>query len=516
MAEYSKKIVKGTITVLIFTFLSALLGYVLKFVFARYLQVEEIGLFYSVLGFILFFAFIRDLGLSDSLTYFIPRFKVDNKKKNIKSAILFTLYIQMAIGILFAVVFVALSNTLVKYYFKDERALFLILGLAFYFVIEGIYEVLFQSFQGFQDMFLFQGLEFSFQVISLAFFLVFIFAKIPITYFAIVYLISMIISTTIFFVLFVKKLFPDFFYIKTKISKKLKKEMLEYSFPTMMGSLAGTIFSQQSVFFLTFFVGLEAVGYYVMAHALAKISIFFFKAVNFVFSPIMSEMWKKKDIKSLNYYFNEMITYTYVVGVPMVLALVVFPQEILRILYSDSFLPASQALMLLAFYYPFFSFNSLFKRAFLSAGMPKLARNATYATLIVNLVFNIVLIPTYGLLGAVIADIVSIAITTIYVLYLNHKHLSILIDKNKLVRVIVASTLFIISAAVLKHIINMPIILELILVLIIAGGTYIGAIFALGIISFKKIIFVLDLITNKKFRHYFLKEEKVPIKDTPK
>ncbi|MBT3721503.1 oligosaccharide flippase family protein, partial [archaeon] len=89
-----KKFVKGTINIMFFMIISALFGYLMKFVFSRMIKVEEIGLFYSVLGFITFFFFIRDLGLADSLVYFIPRFLIKNERSKIKSSILFTFKIQ--------------------------------------------------------------------------------------------------------------------------------------------------------------------------------------------------------------------------------------------------------------------------------------------------------------------------------------------------------------------------------------------------------------------------------------
>jgi len=84
MKSYSNKLVKSSRNVLLFLFLSAIIGYLFKFIIARKISVEDIGLFYSVLGFITFFVFLRDFGRSDSFVYYLPRLKLENNKGTIK------------------------------------------------------------------------------------------------------------------------------------------------------------------------------------------------------------------------------------------------------------------------------------------------------------------------------------------------------------------------------------------------------------------------------------------------
>jgi len=505
MTNYSKKLVQGTTIIMLFMAFSSILGYALKFIFARHLDVEEIGLFYSVLGFVSFFIFFRDIGLSESLIYFIPRFIVEKAKSKIKSSILFTISVQLLNGVLFFILVFILSSFLTENYFKDPRAQIILISLSVYFIFNGFNEVLSRTFHAYQNIFLNQGIEFMFQLFSFVFFVFIIFSDMSVKMFGFAYLLSAILTFSLFLYIFLKKIFPDFFKTKANISKKHRKKMLNYSIPAMTGSLAAQIFSQQSIFFLTFFVGLEAVGYYVMARALAKVSTYFFKAMTLVFFPIMSELWKKQDIKKLNFYFKEVLTFSFIVGFPLSLTLIFFSEEILRILYGELFIGATIILKLSSIYFLFYSFNGILKRVFLSIGQPKISRNITYVTMISSLILNLILVQIYGLIGVVIADLLSVVITSIYAIYIKNRNLRLHLPWSKLVKISAASFFFVVIIITLKRAIDFSIFIELPTILFFSGLIYVGMIFYLKLISIQKINTVLKALTNNKIRLPFSK-----------
>jgi len=499
-----KKLIQGTLIVVLFMIFSSLLGYALKFIFARNLAVAEIGLFYSVLGFVSFFVFFRDIGLSESLIYFIPRYIVEKAKSKIKSSILFTLSIQLLIGVLFFILIFILSSFLTQNYFKDPRAQIILISLSVYFIFDGFNEVLTRVFHAYQNMFFKQGIEFMFQLFSFVFFVFIIFSDMSIKTFGVAYVLSAILTFLLFLYIFLKKFFPDFLQIKANISRKHRKKMLNYSIPAMTGSLAAKIFGQQSVFFLTFFVGLEAVGYYVMARALAKISTHFFKAMTIVFFPMMSELWKKQDIKKLNFYFKEVLTFSFIVGFPISLTLIFFSEEILRIIYGELFVTAAIILKLSSIYFLFYSFNGILKRVFLSTGHPKISRNITYVTMISSLILNLILVQVYGLTGVVIADLLSVVLTSIYAIYIKNKNLKLYLPWLKLVKISLASFFFVVIIITLKRAIDFSIFIKLPIILFFSGLVYLSMIFYLKLISIQKINIVLKALTNNKVRLPFL------------
>ncbi|MEK6917007.1 MAG: oligosaccharide flippase family protein, partial [Nanoarchaeota archaeon] len=360
MVDYSKKLIQGTAIVLIFSIVSTLIGYIFKLVLAKTTSISDIGLFFSVLGLISAWSFFRDLGLSDALIYYIPRFLVNKSKAKLKSSIIFTLLVQILIGTLFFFIMILFSKYLAQNYFKDGNAYYLVIFLSFYFIIDGIHEVLLRIFHGYQNIFFQQAFDFCFQTLSMFFILLVIFFKKNIIFFGVAYILADLIAIILFFSIFIRRLSPNFFKIKTKIDWKLNKKLLKYSLPVMVGSIAESGFYQQTIILLTFFVGLEAVGYYVMVRSIAKLSLFIYKASGRVFMPMISELWKRNKFKKLNFLFNQQIILNYLVAVPLTLSFLFFSEIVLRILYGENFVVASLILKVFAIYVLFELFNNLF------------------------------------------------------------------------------------------------------------------------------------------------------------
>ncbi|MBI5347168.1 MAG: oligosaccharide flippase family protein, partial [Candidatus Aenigmarchaeota archaeon] len=309
MKDYSKRFIKGTFIILLFSVVSTLIGYMSKLALAQTTSVKDIGLFFSVLSFVAFFTFFRDLGLSDSLVYFIPKFFVEKSRAKVKSSILFTLSVQLSMGFLFFIAILFLSDFLANGYFKDINARPMLIMLAFYFILDGIHEVLMRVFHGYQEIFFQQSLEFSFQVFSFIFMMLVIYFGMPVFFFGMAYILGEVITVSVFSLVFMKKVDPGFMKVKSYPFGKIKKPLLDNSIPTMLGTIAESGFTNQTILFLTLFVNLESVGYYFMVRSIAKLSVFIYKASSRSFMPMISELWKKKDWKKLNFLFKENVTF---------------------------------------------------------------------------------------------------------------------------------------------------------------------------------------------------------------
>ena len=68
------KFVKRGAWLYFFAFLSGPIGYAIKIIISHDLSVSELGILYGTLSFILLIGSINDLGMVESLNYFIPKF----------------------------------------------------------------------------------------------------------------------------------------------------------------------------------------------------------------------------------------------------------------------------------------------------------------------------------------------------------------------------------------------------------------------------------------------------------
>ncbi len=68
------KFIKRGSWLYIFAFLTGPVGYAIKIIISHDLSVSELGILYGVLSFILLISSVNDLGMVESLNYFVPKF----------------------------------------------------------------------------------------------------------------------------------------------------------------------------------------------------------------------------------------------------------------------------------------------------------------------------------------------------------------------------------------------------------------------------------------------------------
>jgi O-antigen/teichoic acid export membrane protein len=83
--------------------ITAPVGYITKVIVSNTVSVEDVGIFYSVLGFVLLISNYHDLGLTEALKYFLPKYRIEKKYSEYKTTIVLTLIAQVTIGVIIAV-----------------------------------------------------------------------------------------------------------------------------------------------------------------------------------------------------------------------------------------------------------------------------------------------------------------------------------------------------------------------------------------------------------------------------
>ena len=487
MTKYSKKLAKGTFTIFVFTILSGVVGYLIKIILARSTSPTEVGLFFSVLSFISFFIFLRDFGLSDSLIFFIPKFKSKKKYQYIKSSIIFTSIVQFGISLLFLLIIFVISDWLAIQYFGDIRSAKLLKILALFFGISGFNEVLYRIFHGFQKFILNQLIEFSFSFFVLLSFFIISFFGIDVIKLGLSYVSSALITLVIFFFVFYFTVYKIFFTSSIKFYSSQIKEMIKYAFPMMLSSIGNQMFGQQSILFLTFFVGLKTVGFYVIALSIAKVTVYFSKSLIHVFSPMITEMWVEKKNKLLNSYINELLISSLVVTLPILLGIFVYSEEIMLILFGQEYIVASKILIILALYFIIFNTSSLLRRILLCTEHPKEANKIIYVILVTNLILNFVLIPLFGLNGAAWSDLLSALVGISYAIIKINKLKLVKFKYWSIAKIIFLNFLCLLIIFSLKKYIKTDIYFELIVIVLILVPTYLFLLLKFKLISLKRI-----------------------------
>ena len=167
----------------------------------------------------------------------------------------------------------------------------------------------------------------------------------------------------------------------------------------------------------------------------------------------------------------------------MAAVMMIYPEITLNLLFGDVFRSASTALMVLSIGAIFYGLAFINISFLLGIIGPKLNTMITLSSAAINIIFNLALIPRFGILGAAIGTSIGYFIYFILSTYFLYKHIRIRQNYLQYVLVIFFGGIFVLSLAFLKGTIRMNVIPEAIIVTFVSAMIYLVLIFAFRIVT---------------------------------
>jgi len=239
------------------------------------------------------------------------------------------------------------------------------------------------------------------------------------------------IITQLFLVLILLFLIRDMIGFKFSLSK-LKKSLI-FSYPNAPRSIIGLIYKSFDKILLNKITGIDSVGYYAIGSQLANtikiISNSLGKAFNrYFFDLSRNEEPSNKSIIVERYY--QIAYFILFFG----LCLIIFSEEIITIFTSSEFKPAMYILPVYVFYHLFAVLG------FISVPQIMFAEKMIYLlppaiiSIIINILLNIALIPSYGAVGAALATAIAQLVTCIVIYYFGQKAFYLPVNLSKILK----------------------------------------------------------------------------------
>ena len=223
------------------------------------------------------------------------------------------------------------------------------------------------------------------------------------------------------------------------------KSMLKFSAPVVFTSISAIIISLADRYLLKYFSGLSDSGIYSFGQKLANtINVFVVTSINLAVSPILYKMINDPGNKR---FYSKMMTYSAYVVLFFVIGLSIFGIEVIKILAKDiGYWPAFKVI-------PFISFAILFTlmRDNAAIGLNIQKRTKLIAVIVIvcsvlNVIFNIILIPFLDIVGASLAYLSSQLISYLLILRYSQKYYFIPYENLKLLKMVLLSILIIVFA----------------------------------------------------------------------
>ncbi|WP_300267126.1 flippase [uncultured Enterococcus sp.] len=252
-----------------------------------------------------------------------------------------------------------------------------------------------------------------FQCIAIVYLFLFVKDKNDVIYYAVFFVISSTGSNIINVMLLRKKVYFTFRNIIN-----LKKHIVPI-LTLFATSIANVIYVNSDMTLLGLFSNDYHVGLYSVSTKVYSIVKGILAAIIIVSIPRMSYYWNKKQNKKFKELGEQIFEFLFIFGFPSIVGLIVLSKEIILIVSSKEYLASVDSLIILSCALVFSIFSWFFQSCILipSKNETKVLK-ATLLSALVNIIFNIILIPIYHQNAAAfttfLAEMLSMILSIVY------------------------------------------------------------------------------------------------------
>jgi O-antigen/teichoic acid export membrane protein len=375
-----------------------LISFVVSIYVVRYLGPKDFGLYSYVLSFFWLFGSLSTVGLEAISTREIV--KQPERADEING----TVFILRLIGSLAAIILIGITLLITG---EDSFTALLILITSSSFLFQS-FSVIEYYFRGIVKA-KYNAYALSISVILASLFkIILILIKAPLLYFvfAIVFeYLALAVGLVIVYNLNKLSIF------KWKFSKKLAVGLLKDSWPLMLSGLVVMIYMRIDQILIKHMINEEAVGYYAAAVRICEAWYFIpVTLCNSIFPAIVNA--KNVSEEFYNNRMQKLYDLLAWLAIGIAIPVTIFSDQIISILFGSNFAPASPVLIIYIWAGVAVFLGVASSQYLINENLTKLSFIRTSTGMIINVIFNLVLIPVYGIVGSAVATLVSYTIVT--------------------------------------------------------------------------------------------------------
>jgi|GEM_PF-1317562 len=389
-----KEIGRANIIFSIGKIVSAGIAFFLNIYLARTLQPYEFGLYSFAMVIIGAAALFTDLGINSILFKFGSEQRYQKDRPLLKSLIEITFKYKVILLVIVSSLLVLFPEKIVDFFGKTQAIEITILSSTI-LLATSISEYLFSFFlimKSFRDQSVFRIIE---QLLKTVFIFAFVFLGLK-AYGALV-------GNVIAYALLI--LIMGYFILK-KHSNLLQapkktldhKTLRTFGIWSTMGAFIGTVYGMTDKLMISKMLPVEYVGFYQLAYTWVFAIIYIIPMSYQVMLAYYSNSNASKE--QLTKMLANSIKYTALLSFPFSFILSAFARAFITFLYGTNYLPAADALKILALMVSPALFGAFFLNYFISINKPETQTKVFIPLSILLFALNYVLIPKYGLVGA--------------------------------------------------------------------------------------------------------------------
>lgn len=209
----------------------------------------------------------------------------------------------------------------------------------------------------------------------------------------------------------------------------LRRRILEYSVPIAFSESANVIDKRIDTVLVGFFISPVAVGFYTLAKQISEFIIVPAGSLGFAISPVYGEEKATGNLNQAARAYEATLRYTLLLYVPAAVGLVLVAEPAIRLLFGAQYVGAVPVVKAFSVFIVFQAIVAITTQSLDYLGRARSRAYVKGGTSIANAGLNVVLIPAFGVLGAVYATIITFGIYTVALLYITASELDLRVDR---------------------------------------------------------------------------------------
>jgi O-antigen/teichoic acid export membrane protein len=395
--------IRGSSMFLIGNVLSLAITFLPHLVLARYLTTEAFGHLAYALSLVAV-GKTYALGFNEAMSRFVPIFHAKRDPSKALGSIVVVFAVSLLISGLLLLTFAVASGPILALLTKGREPAGLLLILMFMVPLETadlLIMNLFACFARAREIFWGKYIippTLRAIVITLA---VLRHSELP--FLAYGYLLVELITVVVFGALMVRELRRQKLLQKLSCVKLPLREIFSFSVPLMASNVIGMMGSSIPVLLLGYFHPMSTVAYYRVVLPAAVLCSMIPGNFMPLYMPTASRLFAKGDTSGINHLFWETSLWMSVLAFPIFLTMACFARPLTVFLYGARYAPSAPILAILSLGYfinVIFAFNGVTLKVL---GKIRLMVILNIVSQIIIVVFNLLLIPRYGAVGAAVA-----------------------------------------------------------------------------------------------------------------
>lgn len=392
-------IAKGAGIVFLGTIIGTGLRFLYRMLIGRYLGPSLLGIFLIGLGLFRISERIACLGIQNGVLRYVSLYLGEGDERHTKGAIVFGLRIVALTGLCVGtLVFFSSPIISLRIYHNVELANVL-RAFAIAIPFSAFTTILLFATQGFRVMkykVLVRELQEPLTCVLAFLLLIYIGLRLEGALFA--FILSVVIGSFLAFY-YLHKIFPPL--TSNWIPSIMEpKKMLQFSWPLFFVGFFYLIILWLNTLLIGYFLSSEEVGIFGAANNIAMLGLVVVNSFVSIFAPVVSDLSNKRELGALENLYKLVTKWIATLSFPLFILLIYFDQEILYLTFGKDFVQGADVLVVLS---SALLINAIIgATGFLTAmsGKPKIELVNLGIVLITSVIFCVVLIPKFGILGA--------------------------------------------------------------------------------------------------------------------